>query len=146
MHIFAAGFHWRIFASVSEYAGVVWSGARFRGRSVSRVHRPQSSINNETDASANFERKLFGRFSFDSQKQTITRAANSSDFSETVRYFARSPTVRPSYLLSDKWQKSEEAVQKYTQRSTRASWQVHGARHIHAASVIRAGLPNLIKY
>ena len=28
------------FASVSEYAGVVWSGARFCGCSFSRVHRP----------------------------------------------------------------------------------------------------------
>ena len=33
--------------------------------------RPRSSINGENDASANFERTLFGRFSFDSQKQNM---------------------------------------------------------------------------
>ena len=43
---FAVGAHFRgcvwleNFVSVSEYAGVVWSGARFRGCSFSRVHRP----------------------------------------------------------------------------------------------------------
>ena len=34
------------FASVSEYAGVVWSGARFRGRSFSRVHRSDNMLDN----------------------------------------------------------------------------------------------------
>ena len=32
------------FASVSEYAGVVWSGARFRGCSFSRVHRHKEGL------------------------------------------------------------------------------------------------------
>ena len=45
---FAVGAHFRgcvwlentCIASVSEYAGVVWTGARFRGCTFSRVHRP----------------------------------------------------------------------------------------------------------
>ena len=45
-HKYAVGAHFRgcicleNFASVSVYAGVVWSGARFRGCAFSRVHRP----------------------------------------------------------------------------------------------------------
>ena len=45
---FAVGAHFRgcvwleNIASVSEYAGVVWTGARFRGCSFSRVHRHRS--------------------------------------------------------------------------------------------------------
>ena len=47
---FAVGAHFRgcvwleNFASVSEYAGVVWIGARFRGCSFSRVHRTQRGL------------------------------------------------------------------------------------------------------
>ena len=75
----------------------------------------------------------------------LGRAANSSDFSENVRYFARSPTVRPSYLLSEKWQKSEEAVHKYMQTSTGASWQVHEARHPrHKHNPSRLSEPNQV--
>ena len=49
------------------------------------------------------------------KERAKNRTANSHDFSENVRYFARSPIVRPSYLLSKKWKKSEEAVHKYMQ-------------------------------
>ena len=35
------------------------------------VERPPSSVNREIDASANFERPPFGRFSSDSRKQNM---------------------------------------------------------------------------
>ena len=31
VHIFTAAFDWRILPPYQKYAGVVWSGARFRG-------------------------------------------------------------------------------------------------------------------
>ena len=51
-HKYAVGAHFRgciwleNFASVSVYAGVVWSGARFRGCAFSRVHRSDNMLDN----------------------------------------------------------------------------------------------------
>ena len=52
---FAVGAHFRgcvwleNIASVSEYAGVVWTGARFRGCSFSRVHRQLGKMAADSD-------------------------------------------------------------------------------------------------